>query len=245
MHNHAMLFTARHWFRAASWVPLPGSPIQPLPTRAREAAEQGRLPCSAQTRSMQPIGTRLARRNAIVLAALTAVKPLPSGAVSSFTLGPTASGALRPCPKLQPAEQGCASTLAESSPSRYVSPLRYEGLSREQAFRRVRSYLAARDDTTILEDTPEYLHAQLSNRGSDEPDDLELKFLPDESIIAVRCIAQRTKPMQPLCVARGCINGNQQWRRRIEQLRDDNGFTSDEDGNRYELEKDWVPIFFH
>ena len=190
-------------------------------------------------------GGGLARRHAVLLGALAAVNPLPSRATSSFTLGPTSTGALRPCPKLQPAEQGCASTLAESSPSRYVSPLRYEGLSRDQAFRRVRAYLAAREDATVLEDTPEYLHAQLSSRGSDETDDLELKFLADESIIAARCIAQRSKPMQPLCVARGCINGNQQWRRRIEQLRDDNGFTSDEDGNRYEVEKDWVPIFFH
>jgi len=146
------------------------------------------------------------------------------------------------CPALKPAEQGCASTGAEPSPSRAVSPLRYEGLTREQAYKRVRSYLAARTDAVIVDDSPEYLHALLSTRP-DQPEDLEVRLLPDEPIIVARCIAQRTIPMQPLCITRGCINGNQLQRKQIEQLRDDNGFTSDDDG--FQVEKDWVPIFFH
>ena len=91
--------------------------------------------------------------------------------------------------------------------------------------------------------TPEYLHATLTDQRSGGASDLELRFLDGEPLISVRLLARNPTTTQPVCLQRGCINGNNAERRRLERLRVDNGFESEDD--RYQVEKDWVPVFFH
>lgn len=128
-----------------------------------------------------------------------------------------------------------------------MAPLRYDErvLSRDAAFRRVRAYLAA-DTTATLDpesDGPDYLHAVLVDASGGNEADLEMKFLPDDPLVAFRLLARRPTTMQPICITRGCINGNNAERQRVERLRVDNGLVDDSD--RYQVEKDWTPIFLH
>ena len=185
----------------------------------------------------------LRRRAAIssTLLALAAPWRPASAATAPATLGPTAQGSLRQC-TLPPTEQGCVSSSPASAPNRFLAPLRYDEISREQAYRRVRAYLSSSASPWALDaanDSPEYLHA-----GSDE-EDLELRFLPDDNAVTFRLLAKRPTPMPAFCASRGCINGNADQRKRLEMLRDEVGFRSDEarfDGEKYD---GWVPIFLH
>ena len=104
----------------------------------------------------------------------------------------------------------------------------------------MRSYLAAKDDMTLVEASPEYLLARTMAE-----EDLELRFLPGDNVVTFRLLAEKPQPMPPFCATRGCINGNASQRKRIEALRDDNGFRSED--SRFDSEKydGWVPIFLH
>ena len=118
-----------------------------------------------------------------------------------------------------------------------MAPLRFDTSDREVAYKRLRSYLAA--EAELLEaDSPDYVHA-LAPEG-----DLELHFL-EEPVVSFRLLARSPSPMQPFCVSRGCINGNQAQRRRIEAMRDALGWRSDDSGFDREKFDGWVPIFLH
>ena len=197
---------------------------------------------------------RLLSRRAVATALAAAVSiaqptklPCSAAAAPSYPLGLTSAGSLRNCPPLSATESGCITSMPASSPNRYLPPMRYDGekLGREGAYRRVRSYFGADADATLDPEAAtdgSYLHYVL-NEGSSDVADLELRFLPDDPLIAFRLLARKPRPTQPLCLQRGCINGNNRERAVIDKLRVDNGFS--DDGDKYQVEKDWVPIFFH
>ena len=169
----------------------------------------------------------------------------PCGA-ADYPLGLTSKGTLMGCPSLSATESGCVTSMPNASPNRYVAPLRYDGekLTRDAAFKRVRAYLASDSEASLdPQSTPEYLHATLTDQRSGGASDLELRFLDGEPLISVRLLARNPTTTQPVCLQRGCINGNNAERQRLERLRVDNGFESEDD--RYQVEKDWVPVFFH
>ena len=152
-------------------------------------------------------------------------------------------GALRTCPSLKANQEGCVSTNPGSAPNRFMAPLRYDS-DTAIAFKRVRSYLASRG--TLYADTPEYLSAKLPSRSAtDESNVLELHFIPDEPVVTFRILANKPRTMQPFCATRGCINGNQELRQEMQEIRDNLGWRSED--ARFEQEKytGWVPIFLH
>ena len=186
-----------------------------------------------------------------VLSALATVPLLPPQLTASVVaaapppydeLGLTRRGSLRGCPPLKPTESGCISSLPTSSPNRYSSPLRYD-TTREQAFRRVRSYLAERSgDGTVESDSPDYLHAWVA---VPEPADIELHFVEDEPVVTYRVLATKPTLTRPFCATRGCINGNQELRQQVERLRDENGWRFEDARFENERFEGWVPIFLH
>ena len=120
-----------------------------------------------------------------------------------------------------------------------MAPLRTDNADRELAYKRARSYLAS-EYSLEPDSTTEYLHA-LTPDG-----DLEMKFLPDEPpIVTFRLLSRTPTPMRPLCVTRGCVNGNQEQRARVTAVRDALGWRSDDSSYENERFDGWVPIFLH
>lgn len=120
-----------------------------------------------------------------------------------------------------------------------MAPLRFDTNDRELAFKRAKAYLAS--EYELLEaDSPAYLHAVTT-----DAEDLELHFLDADPVVTFRLVARNPTPMPAFCASRGCINGNQQQRTKIQTLRDGLGWRSDDskfDGEKFE---GWVPIFLH
>ena len=130
-----------------------------------------------------------------------------------------------------------------------MAPLRYSG-SIDASFLRARSYLLSLDGATLLEEAVDAtvagrtLRATLPSLSAEGVrDEIELKFIADEPLIAFRVRSEQPLAMPPFCLRPGCINGNAGQRRRIEQLRDENGFSSQDES--FASEKQWVPIFLH
>jgi len=125
-----------------------------------------------------------------------------------------------------------------------MAPLRF-ATDRELAYKRVRALLAAEDGTELIEaESAAYLHALLSS-GDQAEEDLELHFLERDPVVTFRLLARTPSPMQPFCVSRGCVNGNQAQRKRIQELRDSLGWRSDDASFDNEKFDGWVPIFMH
>ena len=127
--------------------------------------------------------------------------------------------------------------MPTASPNQFVAPLRYDS-SRDVAYRRAKAYLSA-EYSLADADEERYLRA-VTPEG-----DLELKFISDDPAVSFRLLASSPTPMQPFCVTRGCINGNQLLRARVDALRDACGWRSDQ--SRFDVERynGWVPIFLH
>ena len=113
----------------------------------------------------------------------------------------------------------------------------------------MRSYLLSLDGATLLEETGagaggRTIRATLPSLSAESlRDEIELRFLADNPLVTFRVLSERPVAMAPFCLRRGCINGNGGQRRRIEMIRDENGFKSQDES--YAGEKQWVPIFMH
>ena len=143
---------------------------------------------------------RLLSRRAVATALAAAVSiaqptklPCSAAAAPSYPLGLTSAGSLRNCPPLSATESGCITSMPASSPNRYLPPMRYDGekLGRDGAYKRVRAYFGADADAMLDPEaaTADYMHYVLIE-GSGDVADLELRFLPDDPLIAFRLLAR-------------------------------------------------------
>jgi hypothetical protein len=188
----------------------------------------------------------LARR-AVLAVALTAGcsrLPLPASASTELQLGLSRTGVLRACPSsASPIASGCVSSSPSAAPNQYLAPWRYEG-EKDFAFRKLKTELALPSSGfRLLEgDSPEYVHAVC------EDGELELRFLAPEDgfgFVTFRLISGQPTVMPAFCGTRGCINGNNAQRARVESLKNQLGWRSADASFENEKYSGWVPIFLH
>ena len=70
-------------------------------------------------------------------------------------------------------------------------------------------------------------------------------LLEDDPAVTFRLLASKPTPMQPFCATRGCINGNQLLRARVESIKLACGWRSDDSYLEEDRLTGWVPIFLH
>ena len=127
-----------------------------------------------------------------------------------------------------------------ASPNQFMAPLRYNigESSKDVAYRRAKAHLAA--EYQLVDAIEErYLHATTPEG------ELELRFLEDDPAVTFRLLASKPTPMQPFCATRGCINGNQLLRARVESIKLACGWRSDDSYLEEDRLAGWVPIFLH
>jgi len=143
-------------------------------------------------------------------------------------------GSLRGCaPKTS-----CVSTSSGRSPSQYLPPWDYAGLSTEEAYDRLKSAVIKRGGRVLEEERGRYIQAELP--FGKEVDLAEFLLITDPDVILYRELSVVNKPDPPGCLGFGCINGPRN-RGRIEEFQkslDFLSFETDED-------KKWVPLLLH
>mmetsp|Transcript_28480 Transcript_28480/g.54323 ORF Transcript_28480/g.54323 Transcript_28480/m.54323 type:complete len:293 (-) Transcript_28480:2312-3190(-) len=136
------------------------------------------------------------------------------------------------------AKTSCVSTSALSSPSQYLPPWDYAGLSRDQAYSGLRSKVISRGGELIEEEPGRYLKAWIP--FGKEKDLVEFLFATGDNIILFRASSAVNLPDPPGCFGFGCINGPRN-RGHMNELRDSLDFLT------FETDEDkvWVPLLFH
>lgn len=185
-----------------------------------------------------PLGRRAVFAAAVAALSSSVTTPLSS---SASDLG-LSRGSLRGCPASSPVASGCVSSSPTAAPNQFMAPLRYEG-DLEIAFKRVRAELSSDPGFRLLEAaSPDYLLA------SSEDGDLELHFLQPEDgfgYVTFRMLMPNPSVMPAFCGQRGCINGNNAQRTRVEKLREACGWRAADASFETEKFEGWVPIFLH
>lgn len=116
----------------------------------------------------------------------------------------------------------------------------YTGLSRAQAYSKLRSRLVERNATVTVDEPGHYLQARIPYGKGVDVDVGEFLFVEDADIVVYRDSSVVNTPDPPGCMKFGCINGPRN-RGRMDALRDASGFLSYETDE----EKTWVPLLLH
>ncbi len=93
-------------------------------------------------------------------------------------------GEFLPCPD----SPNCVSSMAEDK-SHFIEPLKYEGMSGEDAFQRILTILEAEPRCRVItaeEDSPAYIHAEYRSRIFRFVDDVEFLLVPKDQLIHVK-----------------------------------------------------------
>ncbi len=93
-------------------------------------------------------------------------------------------GMLKACPR----SPNCVSSMAEDT-DHAIAPLTYTG-SRAEAMERLKRVLASQKRTTIVSETEDYLHAEVTSLIFRFVDDVEFFFPADEKTIHVRAASR-------------------------------------------------------
>eukprot|EP00959_Pyramimonas_sp_CCMP1952_P052435 1096205-Pyramimonas_sp.AAC.1 len=110
-------------------------------------------------------------------------------------------GSLRGC---EP-NSSCVSTSSGRSPSQYLPPWDYSGLSTGEAFVRLKSAVVKRGGRVVEEQAElNYIRAELP--FGKEMDVAEFKLIADPDVILYREFSLINKPDPPGCLGFGCIN---------------------------------------
>lgn len=95
-------------------------------------------------------------------------------------------GKFYPCPT----SPNCVSSMDPKDDSHYIEPIFYKDITRDLAVDKIIMILETLKNTTVVEDTDEYIRAEVRSSFFKFIDDVEFYFPKDENIIQVRSLAR-------------------------------------------------------
>ena len=171
--------------------------------------------------------------------------PAAVGGVSErradYALGLTREGRLRRCP----GSKQCVSSAGGEAPNKAMAPLSYAPTPRLEAFARLLRELRGNPEVTVEEEDAEsgYVRAAVVPASGGDAEDLEVQVLPGTlGLAAFRDTARSTRAPPPWCVKKGCLNGNQTQRSRMQALAASLSWSPTDTGALQE-DAEWKPIF--
>ena len=135
-----------------------------------------------------------------------------------YPIGLNRDGRLRPCPS----STDCVSSSGKEVTNKAMSPLSFSPTSRDSALARAASFLRSRGAAVAVDEEHSYIHAVLQPAPSGIIEDIELLLIGGEDgtsgLATFRDVARVKTPTPPWCLEKGCINGNQEQRKRMTGL---------------------------
>ena len=95
-------------------------------------------------------------------------------------------GKFYPCPT----SPNCVSSMAPEEDSHYIKPIVYDGIDRDLAREKIITILEGLKNTTIVEESDEYIHAEVSSSFFKFIDDVEFYLPVDKKVIHIRSLAR-------------------------------------------------------
>jgi len=95
-------------------------------------------------------------------------------------------GKFYPCPT----SPNCVSSMAPKEDSHYIEPIVYNDITRDFAVEKITVILKELKNTSIVEESDEYIHAEVRSPFFKFVDDVEFYFPKDKNIIHVRSLAR-------------------------------------------------------
>ncbi|WP_037030036.1 DUF1499 domain-containing protein [Psychrilyobacter atlanticus] len=95
-------------------------------------------------------------------------------------------GKFYPCPT----SPNCVSSMAIKEDSHYIEPIVYNNITRELAIEKITVILKELKNTSIVEESDEYIHAKVRSSFFKFVDDVEFYFPKDKNIIHIRSLAR-------------------------------------------------------
>lgn len=95
-------------------------------------------------------------------------------------------GSFYPCPT----SPNCVSSMAPKEDSHYIEPIVYNNITRDLAKIKILAVLKTLENTTVVEDGDEYIHAEVRSSFFKFIDHVEFYFPVDQNIIHVRSLAK-------------------------------------------------------
>lgn len=95
-------------------------------------------------------------------------------------------GKFYPCP----ASPNCVSSMAPKEDSHYIEPVVYTDITRDLAVEKITVILKGLKNTTIVEKSDEYIHAEVRSSFFKFVDDVEFYFPEGKNIIHIRSLAR-------------------------------------------------------